>query len=181
MGLIAVVYILLNDAKTFLKHFSNCLFYFCSTCADSITEYVSKHRMADEMSGRLTVTVQSVCFSDHHVLTCRLGMRLTPPITTTFSYRSLRRINRAAFCHDILRSKLFGSIIEDADEYSDLFDAEVKRVLDIHAPLRTGRRRCGQHDAICQMKPGKPSNCGGGLKVVTVGQAGLCLGLLGSP
>ena len=27
-----------NDAKTFLKHFSDCLFYFCSTCADSITE-----------------------------------------------------------------------------------------------------------------------------------------------
>ena len=25
-----------NDAKTFLKHFSYCLFYFCSTCADSI-------------------------------------------------------------------------------------------------------------------------------------------------
>ena len=28
-----------NDAKTFLKHFSDCLFYFCSTCADSITGY----------------------------------------------------------------------------------------------------------------------------------------------
>ena len=26
-----------NDAKTFLKHFSDCLFYFCFTCADSIT------------------------------------------------------------------------------------------------------------------------------------------------
>jgi len=26
-----------NDAKTFLKHFSDCLFYFRSTCADSIT------------------------------------------------------------------------------------------------------------------------------------------------
>jgi len=26
-----------NDAKTFLKHFSDCLFYFCSTCADSIS------------------------------------------------------------------------------------------------------------------------------------------------
>jgi len=24
--------------KTFLKHFSDCLFYFCSTCADSIIE-----------------------------------------------------------------------------------------------------------------------------------------------
>ena len=25
-----------NDAKTFLKHFGDCLFYFCSSCADSI-------------------------------------------------------------------------------------------------------------------------------------------------
>jgi len=26
-----------NDAKTFLKHFSDCLFYFCSTYADCLT------------------------------------------------------------------------------------------------------------------------------------------------
>ena len=26
-----------NDAKTFLKHFSDYLFYFCSTCADCLT------------------------------------------------------------------------------------------------------------------------------------------------
>ena len=80
-------------------------------------------------------------------MTCHLSVQPTPPITTTFSYRSLRRINRAAFCHDILRSKLFGSIIEDADEYADLFDAEVKYVLDIHVPLRTGHRRCSQHNS----------------------------------
>ena len=35
----------------------------------------------------------------------------------------------------------------DADGYADLFDTEVKRILDIHAPLRTGRRGCGQHDS----------------------------------
>jgi len=45
-----------NDAKTFLKHFSDCLFYFCSTCADSITGY----------------TFNSVNFSpDHHLLHLR--------------------------------------------------------------------------------------------------------------
>jgi len=27
------------DAKTFLKHFSDCLFYFCFTCADSIMHF----------------------------------------------------------------------------------------------------------------------------------------------
>jgi len=44
---------------------------------------------------------------------------------------------------------LFGSLQSDPDEYGvpDLFDVEVTRILDIHAPLRTGRRRSsGQHD-----------------------------------
>ena len=29
-----------NDAKTFLKHFSDCLFYFCSTCAHCLSEKI---------------------------------------------------------------------------------------------------------------------------------------------
>jgi len=32
-----------NDAKTFLKHFSDCLFYFCSTCADSINSNITQY------------------------------------------------------------------------------------------------------------------------------------------
>jgi len=70
-----------------------------------------------------------------------------PLVTIVNTHRSLRCVDTATFYHDILQSKLFGSVIEDADDYADLFDAEVKRVLDIHAPLRTGRRRCGQHDS----------------------------------
>ena len=103
----------------------------------------------EELSGRLVsdVTVQSVCFSDHHLLTCRLGVPPVRPVTTQYTYRPLRRIDTAAFSQDILRSELFGSAIDDVDEYADLFDAEVKRVLDIHAPLRTGRRRCGKHES----------------------------------
>ena len=61
--------------------------------------------------------------------------------------RSLHKIDTTAFSVDILQSRLYGELEVDADGYADLFDAEVKRVLDIHAPLRTGRRRCGQHDS----------------------------------
>jgi len=33
-----------NDARTFLKHFSDCLFYFCSTtCVDCFTDVVREH------------------------------------------------------------------------------------------------------------------------------------------
>jgi len=94
------------------------------------------------------VAVQSVCFSDHHLVTCRLGVPPPPsPVMKSFTYRSLRRIDKQEFCRDILQSWLYGSQQSDADEYADLFDAEVTRVLEIHAPLRTGRRRCsGQHD-----------------------------------
>lgn len=94
------------------------------------------------------VAVQSVCFSDHHLVTCRLGIPPPPPpVTTSFTYRSLRRIDMQAFRQDILQSRLYGSLQSDVDEYADLFDAEVTRVLNTHAPLRTGRRRCsGQHD-----------------------------------
>jgi len=91
------------------------------------------------------VAVQSVCFSDHRLLTCRLGV--PQPVTTTYTYRSLCKIDTTAFSVDILQSRLYGEPELDADGYADLFDAEVKRVLDIHAPLRTGRHRCGQHDS----------------------------------
>jgi len=51
------------------------------------------------------------------------------------------------FCQDILGSDLFASLQSYPDKYGDLLDAKVTRILDIHAPLRTGcRRSSGQHD-----------------------------------
>jgi len=46
----------------------------------------------------------------------------------------------------MLQSKLFDLSVMDAHEYAELFDAEVQRLLDIHALMPTRRRRCGQHD-----------------------------------
>jgi len=89
------------------------------------------------------LAVESMCFSDHHLLTCHLGVPLLQPVTMTYTYRSLHKIHTAAFSADILQSRLYGELELDADGY---VDAEVKQVLDIHAPLRTGRCRCGQRD-----------------------------------
>jgi len=102
----------------------------------------------DQPNGQLVsdVTVQSVSFSDHHLVTCRLGVPPTPPVTTTYSYRPPHKVDVAVFSRDILSSRLYNTTVTDADDYAELFDTEVCRVLDIHAPLRTGRRRCGQHD-----------------------------------
>ena len=108
--------------------------------------HVSVRDRHDYYSLVSAVSVQSVCFSDHHLLTCHLGLPQTPPVVMTYSYRSLHTMDMAAFCHDILRSKLFSSTATDADEYAEQFNVEVRRVLDLHAPLQTSRRRCCQHD-----------------------------------
>jgi len=54
------------------------------------------------------VAVQSVCFSDHHLVTCRLGVPPPPsPVTTSFTYRALRRIDKQAFCRDFVALELY--------------------------------------------------------------------------
>ena len=91
-------------------------------CRHSFTRYITVHTRY----GKLLV-----CFSDHHLLTCRLGVPPTPPIMATYSYRELRRIDTAAFSRDILSSRLYDGTTMDADEYdeyAELFDEEVGRV-----------------------------------------------------
>ena len=48
------------------------------------------------------VAVQSVCFSDHYLLTCRLGVPLPQPAMTTYTYgrctRSTRQLSASTFC-----------------------------------------------------------------------------------
>ena len=102
----------------------------------------------DEVNSRLVsqMTVTSVCFSDQHLITCCLGVPPTPPVMVTYTYRQIRKTDTAAFCRDILCSKLYDCTTEDADVFAELFDAEVERVLGIHAPLQTRRRRRGKHD-----------------------------------
>ena len=105
------------------------------------------------------VAVQSVCFSDHHLLTCRLGVPLPQPVTMTYTYRSPRKIDTAAFSADILQSRLYGELELDADGYADLFGAEVKRVLDIRASTTADTYRT---------RRAKPSSSVGVLNVGTV-------------
>ena len=89
------------------------------------------------------------------------------PVTTTYSYRPLCKIDTVAFGRDIFRSRLYNSTVADADEYAELFDSEVKRVMDIHA-----RHYVPDVVAVvsmtfvnCLMKRGKRSNSVVGLKV----------------
>ena len=54
-----------------------------------------------------------------------------------------------SFRHAVLTSRLYSpDVLESytADAYTELFEAEISRVLDICAPLRTGTQRRGKHD-----------------------------------
>ena len=55
-------------------------------------------------------------------------------------------IDRAAFSADVLQSRLYAELQLDADGYAALRRGG-QTILDIHAPLRTGRRGWGQHDS----------------------------------
>ena len=69
-------------------------------------------------------------------------------------------MDMTAFCYNILRSKLLSSTVTDAYEYAELFDAEVRRVLDLYTPL------CEQVDAdaantitvVCRRRLVKPNS-----------------------
>ena len=47
------------------------------------------------------------CFFNYHLITCFLFRPATPPVMMTYSYRLIRELDTAAFCHDILCSRLY--------------------------------------------------------------------------
>jgi len=73
------------------------------------------------------LATSSVCFSDHHLITCRIVVAPTPSVLVTYTYRQIRKIDTARFCNDILCFELYTCTTTDADEYADLltkkFDA----------------------------------------------------------
>jgi len=94
------------------------------------------------------------------------------PVMMTFTDQSLHRIDMEAFCQNILQFRLFGKLEMDADGCADLFDAKVKRVLDIHAPQRTGRH-CGQHDRCHLLDEVRQANLSNVVSNFNVGTAEL--------
>jgi hypothetical protein len=93
-------------------------------------------------------SVKSVCFSDHHLVSCRLGIQRPSPVTVSYSFRRINSIDIGAFSADIVNSKLFDrSDNVTVDSFAALIDSEVTRILDLHAPTQTRSRRCGLNDS----------------------------------
>ena len=93
------------------------------------------------------IAVQPTCFSDHHLVTSRIHVPRDKPTISTYQYRDLRRVDIEAFNTDIRQSSLytFDSAMP-VDDYVDLYDSEMQRLLDTHAPLTSRTRRIGRHD-----------------------------------
>jgi len=67
-------------------------------------------------------------------------------------YRPLRRMDINSFRCDLRPSSLFLDYANiTADDYDDLIDAEVTHVLDLHAPLRTMKKRQDKHDCLLKL------------------------------
>jgi hypothetical protein len=95
------------------------------------------------------VSVHSLLFSDHSLVRCRLGVPPSRPSTVSYTYRNIKRIDLQSFRHGVLDSQLYDpDVLESfsADAYTELFEAEISRVLDTCAPLRMRTQRRGNHD-----------------------------------
>ena len=92
------------------------------------------------------LVVHSVCFSDHHLLSCRIASPRPQLSITSYSYRAIKQIDINAFRRDLSDSPLFDAADMSVDAYADLFDSEMTRLLDTHAPIRHATKRCGKND-----------------------------------
>ena len=109
----------------------------------------------------MMMMIQSFSFSDHHLVTCRLGVPPSPPGTTTYSYRPLRNVDVAAFSRDILSSRLYDSTVTDADDYTP--NCSTRKSV----AFSTSMHHCApivvvvdsMKFASCPMKHAKPSKC----------------------
>ena len=79
---------------------------------------------------------------------CEIGINKPPPIINKYSFRRINSIDIDAFRSSMLESKLLDEdLCVNVDEFADLIESEVTRLLDVYALLQTRSRRSGQNDS----------------------------------
>jgi len=102
---------------------------------------------SDDASLVSEVSVRSTCFSDHHVISSRLCVPWHRPTVMHSQFRDLRRIDLTTFHEDVRQSPLYlFNSDTPVDYYVDLFNDEINRILEKHAPLKKRTRRLGRND-----------------------------------
>jgi len=94
---------------------------------------------SDDAAILTQVTVHPTCCSDHHLVTSRLHVSRDTPSIKSYQYRDLRRVDLPAFHEDIRRSPLYEfDVTMPVDDYVDLYNGEMQRLLDIHSSVWLG-------------------------------------------
>ena len=73
--------------------------------------------------------------SDHHIVTCELSMPVQRVKKHKLKYRKLKNIDISNFKNDIIASSLADIDDKELDDLVKLYDSELQRLLDKHAPV----------------------------------------------
>ena len=93
----------------------------------------------DDDSFIRNVDVHDSMISDHFTLICSLDIRKPRYEIKTISSRNLKSVNNDAFRDNIEKSLLLSAAFVDVSQSVDLYNSELSRILDCHAPLSTPR------------------------------------------
>jgi hypothetical protein len=80
------------------------------------------------------VLVKDLQMSDHYLVTVNLSATKPSPITVSTPCRNIKKIDESAFRQDLEQSRLITSPPSDCEDLADLYNAELTRLLDKHAP-----------------------------------------------
>ena len=81
--------------------------------------------------------VVSGLVSDHHLITCTVTMRPPPKQRRTITTRKIKDIDAAKFTEDIESSMLVNFTDESLDSLVEIYNNELTRLIDSHAPAVT--------------------------------------------
>ena len=93
----------------------------------------------DDESFIRNVDVHDSTISDHFTLICLLDIRKPRYGRKTISSRNLKSVNNDAFRDSIEKSSLLSVDFVDVSQSVELYNSELSRILDCHAPLSTRR------------------------------------------
>jgi len=108
------------------------------------------------------VHVQSLLFSDHSLVGSRLGVPSSRPWTVSHTYREIQRMDLQSFRYAVLTSRLYDPDVLESyseDAFTELFEADIPRLLDICAPFRTWTQRSGKHDRGFHSNKARNAKC----------------------
>ncbi|XP_063960265.1 uncharacterized protein LOC135155265 [Lytechinus pictus] len=76
--------------------------------------------------------------SDHSAIICRLNTLKPNPVKRHITARNLKDIEMDKFCLDITSSNLYsdGTPVSNPEQLMELYDKELRRILDDHAPTK---------------------------------------------